>query len=171
MHRFRLAALLLLVAGLLAGPARPAEAATSLPCDIYAAAGTPCVAAHSTVRALFASYSGALYQLTRASDGATHNVGLLAAGGYVNAGDHDAFCNGTRCTMLRIYDQTTRHNDLLPGPAGTAGMGADKPADASVIAVTAGGHKVYGIWISPLHGYRSVGRASGTAVNGQPEGV
>lgn len=25
-----------------------AQAATSLPCDIYAAAGTPCVAAHST---------------------------------------------------------------------------------------------------------------------------
>ncbi|MBZ5626259.1 MAG: alpha-L-arabinofuranosidase, partial [Acidobacteriia bacterium] len=26
------------------------------PCDIYGAAGTPCVAAHSTTRALYASY-------------------------------------------------------------------------------------------------------------------
>jgi hypothetical protein len=35
--------------GGLAG-ADPAQAATSLPCDIYAAGGTPCVAAHSTTR-------------------------------------------------------------------------------------------------------------------------
>jgi hypothetical protein len=40
---------------LIAGGAAPAGAATSLPCDIYAAAGTPCVAAHSTTRALYAA--------------------------------------------------------------------------------------------------------------------
>jgi hypothetical protein len=39
------------------------------PCDIYGAAGTPCAAAHSTTRALCASYKGALYQVTRESDG------------------------------------------------------------------------------------------------------
>eukprot|EP01047_Picozoa_sp_COSAG01_P135564 COSAG01_NODE_65836_length_272_cov_0.595376_1_plen_61_part_10 len=38
-------------------------AATAGPCDIYGAGGSPCVAAHSTVRALFGSYSGALYQV------------------------------------------------------------------------------------------------------------
>ncbi|MDT5031457.1 MAG: non-reducing end alpha-L-arabinofuranosidase, partial [Actinoplanes sp.] len=65
-------------------------AATNLPCDIYGNAGTPCVAAHSTVRALIASYNGPLYQLTRKSDGAAHDVGLLAIGGYANAADHDA---------------------------------------------------------------------------------
>src|SRR6185436_10855536 len=125
--------------------------------------------AHSTVRALFAAYNGPLYQLTRASDHATHNVGLLAAGGYANAGDHDAFCNGTTCAITIIFDQTARHNDLTPSPAGTAGA-ADYPADASEIAVRAGGVKVYGIWISPQHGYRHrVG--SGVAVNGQPEGM
>ena len=32
------------------------------PCDILAAAGTPCVAAHSVVRALYAGYTGPLYQ-------------------------------------------------------------------------------------------------------------
>src|SRR5678816_396948 len=37
-------------------PARPPG-----PCDIYAAAGAPCVAAHSTTRALYAAYSGPLY--------------------------------------------------------------------------------------------------------------
>ncbi|MFG2037128.1 arabinofuranosidase catalytic domain-containing protein [Dactylosporangium sp. NPDC048998] len=162
---------LVLTAAALVGLNSPAQAAGPLPCDIYASAGTACVAAHSTTRALFAAYNGPLYQLQRASDGATHNVGPLAAGDYANAGDHDAFCNGTTCTIIRIYDQTSRHNDLTPGPAGTAGMGADKPADASVIAVTAGGHKVYGVWISPLHGYRYTGVASGVAVNGQPEGV
>jgi hypothetical protein len=160
-----------LAVGVLVGLAEPTQAATSLPCDIYGGAGTPCAAAHSTARALFAAYNGPLYQLTRASDGATHNVGLLTAGGYANAADHDAFCNGTTCAITRIYDQTSRHNDLTPGPSGTSGLGADKPADASEIAVTAGGHKVYGIWISPQHGYRSAGAASGAAVNGQPEGV
>ena len=37
------------------------------PCDIYAAGGTPCVAAYSTVRALYVSYDGPLYQVQRAS--------------------------------------------------------------------------------------------------------
>ncbi|WP_248963865.1 arabinofuranosidase catalytic domain-containing protein [Sphaerisporangium perillae] len=38
-----------------------AQAAASLPCDIYAAGGTPCVAAHSTTRALYGTYNGPLY--------------------------------------------------------------------------------------------------------------
>jgi len=147
-----------------------AQAAGSLPCDIYAGAGTPCVAAHSTTRALFSAYSGRLYQVTRMSDGATHDVGTLSTGGYANAGDQDQFCNGTTCRITKIYDQTSRHNDLSVGPAGGAG-GADRGADASEIAVSAGGHKVYGVWVSPGVGYRYNGVASGVAVNGQPEGV
>jgi hypothetical protein len=35
------------------------------PCDILGAAGNTCVAAHSTVRALYAGYSGPLYRLDR----------------------------------------------------------------------------------------------------------
>ncbi|MFD8295479.1 arabinofuranosidase catalytic domain-containing protein [Streptomyces bauhiniae] len=162
---------LALLLGALAGLSAPAQAAGSGPCDIYAAAGTPCVAAHSTIRALFAGYNGPLYRVTRASDGAATDIGLLATGGYADAGRQDTFCGGTTCRMTKIYDQTSRHNDLNPGPAGTAGMGADRAADASELAVTAGGHKVYGIWISPGVGYRSNGAASGVAVNGQPEGV
>ncbi|MFF8649384.1 arabinofuranosidase catalytic domain-containing protein [Streptomyces griseoluteus] len=162
---------LALLLGAVAGLGAPAQAAGSAPCDIYAAAGTPCVAAHSTVRALFAGYNGPLYRVTRASDGAATDIGLLATGGYADAGRQDTFCGGTTCRMTKIYDQTSRHNDLDPGPAGTAGMGADRAADASELAVTAGGHKVYGIWISPGVGYRSNGAASGVAVNGQPEGV
>jgi hypothetical protein len=165
----RLAAVLLLVAGLIGVYTSAAQAAGTGPCDIYGSAGTPCVTAHSTTRALFGSYNGPLYQVTRASDRAVHDVGLLSAGGYANAADHDAFCNNTTCGITKIYDQTTRHNDLTVSPAGTAGP-VDYPADASEIAVTAGGHKVYGIWISPQHGYRRTA-GSGVAVNGQPEGM
>jgi hypothetical protein len=46
------------------------------PCDIYAAAGQPCVAAHSTTRALYASYNGPLYQVLRQSDGKTLDIGI-----------------------------------------------------------------------------------------------
>ncbi|WP_405827555.1 arabinofuranosidase catalytic domain-containing protein [Streptomyces sp. NBC_01176] len=164
------AAIGLLVTALVGLPG-VAQAAGSQPCDIYAGAGTPCVAAHSTTRALSSAYSGPLYQVTRASDGASTDIGLLSAGGYANAGQQDTFCANTTCSISKVYDQTSRHNDLFPGPAGTAGMGADRGADASELSVTAGGHKVYGIWISPGVGYRSHGAASGVAVNGQPEGA
>ena len=69
-----------------------AAAQQLLPCDIYAAAGSPCVAAHSTVRALFSAYAGALYQVNRTADGALMDVPVLAPGGYANAAAQDAFC-------------------------------------------------------------------------------
>ena len=54
-----------------ATPAADAPPRPQGPCDIYAAAGDPCVAAHSTTRALYASYTGPLYQVLRQSDGKT----------------------------------------------------------------------------------------------------
>ncbi|WP_322899856.1 arabinofuranosidase catalytic domain-containing protein, partial [Actinacidiphila rubida] len=115
------ASLALVLGALISLPATLSQAAGSLPCDIYGAAGTPCVAAHSTTRALFSSYNGPLYQVTRASDGAATDIGLLSAGGYANAQQQDVFCQNTTCRISKVYDQTSRHNDLLPGPAGTAG--------------------------------------------------
>jgi hypothetical protein len=100
---------------ILAGPARQG------PCNIYAAAGTPCVAAHSTTRALYAAYDGPLYQVERASDGATMNIGVLRAGGYANAAAQDSFCAGTYCTITEIYDQSGHGNNLTIGPAGGNG--------------------------------------------------
>src|SRR4051812_30196226 len=47
------------------------------PCDIYAGANAPCVAAHSTTRALYASYNGPLYQVLRQSDGKTLDIGIV----------------------------------------------------------------------------------------------
>ena len=72
------------------------------PCDLYAKAGTPCVAAFSSTRALFAGYEGPLYEVKRASDGATLNVGVLTRGGYANAGAQNAFCAGTSCVVEKI---------------------------------------------------------------------
>src|SRR5438876_3980465 len=118
----------------------PARAAGSLPCDIYAAASTPCIAAHSTIRALFSSYSGPLYQIQRASDKQYLDISVEAAGGYVKAAPQASFCSRTSCTITKIYDQTSEHNDLPiswgglwhgPGP-----NGSDVGADAMALPVT-----------------------------------
>jgi len=154
---------------LIAGGAAPAGAATSLPCDIYAAAGTPCVAAHSTTRALYAAYNGPLYQVRRTSNGATTNIGTLAAGGYANAAAQDSFCAGTTCTITEIFDQSPQHNNLTIGPAGGAG-GADVGANATALPVMAGGHKVYGVFVSPGTGYRD-DATTGVATGSQPQGA
>ncbi|WP_329314965.1 arabinofuranosidase catalytic domain-containing protein [Streptomyces sp. NBC_01262] len=165
-------AVLALIAGILAGTvgtAGTAQAATSLPCDIYAAAGTPCVAAHSTTRALFAAYSGSLYQVKRASDSTTSDIGTLATGGYANAAAQDTFCSGTTCIITKIYDQSARHNDLtIEGPGGNGGQ--DVGAIANALPVTAGGHAVYGVFVSPGVGYRD-NSTSGVATGSNPEGA
>lgn len=159
----------LLVLGTMLGLATTSQAAGSLPCDIYSSAGTQCVAAHSTTRALYSAYAGNLYRVQRASDRAETNIGLLATGGYANAAAQDSFCAGTTCTITVIYDQSPRHNDLTVEGPGTAG-GQDVAAIAAALPVTAGGHKVYGVYVSPGTGYRHYVGA-GVAVNGQPEGM
>jgi hypothetical protein len=142
-----------------------------LPCDIYVAGGTPCIGAHSTTRALFANYSGRLYQVRRVSDGATTDIGTLAAGGYANAAAQNSFCSGTTCTVTVIYDQTNRHNDLTIEHGGIgANGGNDIGALAHQLPVTAGGHSVYGVYVAAGVGYRHAA-ANGAAVNGQPESM
>ena len=124
------------------------SAAGTGPCDIYASAGTPCVAAHSTVRALFGAYSGRLYQVKRASNGNTTDIGTLSAGGVANAAAQDSFCSGTTCTITIIYDQSGRGNDLTPAPAGGAKNTPDNPANATALPITINGQKAYGVSIS-----------------------
>ena len=162
------ATLALAVSALIAVPGT-SQAAGTLPCDIYGAAGTPCVAAHSTVRALYSSYGGNLYQVTRASDNATANIGLLAPGGYANAAAQDSFCAGTTCTISVIYDQSPQHNDLPIEPAGAAGA-ADHGAVANALPMNVGGHNVYGVDITGDTGYRRIS-TTGVATNGQPESM
>jgi hypothetical protein len=150
-----------------------AQTITPRPCDLLASA-TPCVAAISTTRALYRTYTGPLYQVTRQSDRAHINIGLLPDG-YANAAKQDTFCTSTSCTITKLYDQSPNHNDLTPAPSGGAAHGSgpngyDVPAVANALPLTVGGHKVYGIAISPGMGYRNDSPKQ-TAVNGQPEAV
>ncbi|MFC5910507.1 arabinofuranosidase catalytic domain-containing protein [Streptacidiphilus monticola] len=159
-----------LAAGVLTATATTSQAAAQGPCDLYAAGGTPCVAAHSTTRALYGSYNGPLYQVKRASDGATANIGVLSAGGYADAAAQDTFCAGTSCVITVIYDQSGKGNDLTQAPAGSRSGGPDNLADATAAPVTVGGHKAYGVFIAPGTGYRD-DHTSGIATGDQPEGL
>jgi len=159
-----------------AAPPRPKG-----PCDIYAAAGDPCVAAHSTTRALYAAYNGPLYQILRQSDGKTLDIGVVQpsaspvadAGGYADAAAQDAFCANTYCWIARIYDQSPKHNDLTQAPrggfSGPAMGGFNNVPVADMAPVTISGHKAYGVFIEPGMGLRN-DNPKGTAVDDQAEG-
>ena len=149
------------------------------PCDIYAAANTPCVAAHSSTRALSAAYNGPLYQVMRQSDGKKLDIGVVQpsatdGGGYADAAAQDAFCANTYCWITTLYDQSGHHNDLTQAPRGPAGVpmvmgGFDNLPIADWAPVTVLGHKVYGIFIAPGMGLRN-DNPHGTAVDDQAEG-
>ena len=163
------AAAALLSGAMLVSSATAAQAAPQGPCDIYAAAGTPCVAAHSTTRALYASYSGSLYQVRRASDSRTLNIGTVGAGGVANAAAQDAFCARTSCLITIIYDQSGRGNNLTQAPAGGAAGGPDNLANAVAAPTTLHGHKAYGVYVAPGTGYRD-NHTTGVATGDQSEG-
>ncbi|KAJ1554971.1 hypothetical protein HK405_003571 [Cladochytrium tenue] len=165
----------LLFTGLLAFSLSAARCVSAAgPCDIYASGGTPCVAAHSTTRALYATYTGSLYQVRRGSDNTTTNISPLAAGGVANAAAQDTFCSGTTCLITIIYDQSGRGNHLTQAPPGgfngPDAAGTDNLASATGAPVTLGGHKAYGVFISPGTGYRN-NAVSGTATGDQAEGM
>jgi len=147
-----------------------AQAATSEPCDIYAAGGTPCVAAHSTVRALFAAYGGSLYQVRRSSDNTTKDIGVLTAGGDVNAAAQDSFCTGTSCVITVIYDQSGHGNNLAYEGAGGAG-GNDSPSSATSETLSVGGNKAYSVYIKQGNAYWHNGASSGMPLGAQPQGA
>ncbi len=151
------------------------------PCDIYASAGDPCVAAHSTTRALYATYNGPLYQVLRQSDGKTLDIGVVQPaaspvpdpGGYADAAAQDRFCAGTYCWISIIYDQSSKHNDLTQAPRGGFGGpalgGFNNLPIADMAPITIMGHKVYGVFIEPGMGLRH-NDVKGTAVDDQAEG-
>jgi hypothetical protein len=160
------------------------------PCDILGAAGNTCVAAHSTVRALYGAYTGPLYQVCKGTSGTgpnsctsgvTLNIGTVA-GGVADSAAQDMFCTGAICTISIIYDQSPMKNDLRPAPTGGNNKGMQSaPVPATALPTTLNGHKVYGVLIKPEanplpgNGYRSgcVGcltpTAKGTATGDQPE--
>ena len=140
----------------------------SAPCDIYATGNAPCVAAHSTVRALFGAYRGKLYQVQRASDKTTTDIGVTSDG-FADAAAQDTFCSGTKCTIPIIYDQAGKNNDLTVAPAGGNGS-ADVAADAAGLKLTVSGHSVYAIYVAAGVGYRNnktTGIATGSGAEGE----
>ena len=140
---------------------------TGGPCDIYAKDGGPCVAAHSTVRALYANYSGHLYQVKK-SDGSTMDIDPMAPGGLAKSADQDSFCGTDACTISIIYDQSGMGNDLTKAPAGMAKTTPDNEANAKSIPIMLGSNKVYGVHIVSGVGYRN-NAAKGTATGDNPE--
>ncbi|KAL5404180.1 hypothetical protein PMIN03_009345 [Paraphaeosphaeria minitans] len=123
------------------------------PCDLYSAGGTPCIAAHSTTRALYSAFSGSLYQVKRGSDDLTTNIAPISAGGVANAAAQDAFCASTTCLITVIYDQSGNGNHLTQAPPGgfkgPEANGFDNLASATGAPVTLNGQKAYGVFISP----------------------
>ncbi|KAF2714706.1 carbohydrate-binding module family 42 protein [Pleomassaria siparia CBS 279.74] len=144
------------------------------PCDLYSSGGTPCVAAHSTTRALYSAFSGSLYQVKRGSDNTTTSIAPLSAGGVANGTAQDSFCTGTTCLITIIYDQSGRGNHLTQAPPGgfqgPEANGYDSLASATGAPVTLNGHKAYGVFISPGTGYRN-DKVSGTATGDAAEGM
>ena len=144
------------------------------PCDIYAAGGTACVAAHSTTRALFDDYEDALYQAKRA-DGTTADISPVSAGGAADSAAQDSFCGTQDCVISIIYDQTGTGNHLTQAPPGGAASGPeeggyDSLASATAAPVYLNGKKVYGVFVAPGTGYRN-NEAKGTATGDEPEGL
>lgn len=154
------------------------------PCDLYAAAGTPCVAAYSMVRALSSTYTGPLYQVRNGSSatntgtgGMTKDIGMTPDG-YADTATQDAFCAGTICTVSVLYDQSGSRNDLRVAKAGNSSGGAhaaldDYESSATKGVVTAGGHRVYSLYMNKYEGYRTAVGATGTNIprGSAPQGI
>jgi hypothetical protein len=144
------------------------------PCDIYAAANTKCVAAHSTVRALFSAYNGPLYQVKR-SDGTTKDIGVQSPGGFADTAAQDAFCTSA-CTITRVYDQSGNGNLVAAqtpdttdmSPPGKSGMTA---ASATKDPTNVGGHKVYSLYTNVGQAYWHDGSKSGMPTGKEPQGI
>ena len=126
------------------------------PCDIYARANTPCVAAHSLTRALYGNYNGNLYQVRRAdyngnlyqvrrADGETKDIPVETTGGYVKSSVQDDFCAGSKCTISIIYDQSSYKNDLKKSPPVFWLKEGGREAIADRAPIYINGRKAYGL--------------------------
>jgi hypothetical protein len=142
------------------------------PCDIYAAANSNCVAAHSTVRALFAGYAGKLYQVKRTSDSKTQDIGVTADG-FADASVQDTFCAGTTCVITFVYDQSGNGNDVEAETADSkvGGNKGQSAANAAQEPFTVGGHKVYSLYLKQSQAYWKDGSKSKVPLGKSPQTV
>ena len=128
------------------------------------------MAAHSTVRALFASFDGPLYEIKRISDNTTRNVSVISAGGYADSSSQNAFCKGTHCVIQRIYDQSTQQNHLDIAPAGGYVHHSDNAVNASRQPLTIGGNAVFAAYVEGGMGYR-IDKTNGIAQGNDAETI
>ena len=142
----------------------PSSLAAQGPCDILGAAGNPCVAAHSTVRALYSAYSGALYNVSR-PDGQWAKIGVLDAGGFADISAHEKFCAAGDCVIANIFDQSPQGNHL-------GERLGHKLANASQlkISVRGGAVQAYGAFFDTGHGMH-VDDTKGIAKGNDPESI
>ena len=150
-----------------------ATGTTTAPCDIYQAASNTCVAAHSTVRALLGSYSGPLYQVKRASDKTTMDIGLLSPGGIADTSTQDTFCAGTTCTITKVYDQSGHGNfvEAETSDSSVGGNAAQSASNATQESLSVGGHKVYSLYMKTSQAYWRDGSKSGMPTGNSPQGI
>jgi hypothetical protein len=92
------------------------------------------------------------------SGGTTKDI-LPGADGFVESSAVDAACGTGYCTVSILYDHSGNGNDLKRAPKGsTAGGSTGAEDDYESIAtkgqVTAGGHKVYSLYMNKHEGYR-----------------
>ena len=149
-------------------------AASTAPCDILAAAGTPCVAAHSMARALYATtpMGAPLYTVYREDDRLSTKTITVNSKGMADTDAQDAFCNGQwgHCIVLKIFDQSPNGNDLELAPPGGAAHHPDKGVNASAAPSTLNGHKVYGARFTGGMGYRRE-NTTNIATGDEPESM
>jgi len=148
----------------------------TLPCDIYAAANNTCVAAHSTIRLLVGSYSGALYQVYRASDKTTKDIPVLSGTIYADSSVQDTFCQGTTCTITKLYDQTGHGNFLEAETASNpvssvGGYTGETAANATAEKLNVGGHSVYSLYTATKQAYWHNGSTSGMPTGNTSMGI
>jgi hypothetical protein len=142
------------------------------PCDIYGAASNKCVAAHSTVRALFAGYTGKLYQVKRASDSKTQDIGVTADG-FADSSVQETFCAGTSCVITFVYDQSGNGNEVEAETADSkvGGNKGQSASNASQEPFTVGGHKVYSLYLKQAQAYWKDGSKSNMPLGSAPQGI
>ncbi len=151
------------------------------PCDIYAAADTPCVGAYSTIRRLAKTYTGPLYQVRSGSSaqntgagGITHDIGMTADG-FADAAAQDVACAGSICTISLLYDQSGNNNHLSVAKKGPPGTTYSDQDDFESIAdgkeLTVGDHRVYSLYMEARQGYRLPARGSGVPVGTAAQGL
>ena len=161
-----------------------ATAGAEGPCDIYAAANTPCVAAYSTIRRLLSTYDGPLLQIRTGSSsentgsgGQLQDINMAADGsGFVDTAAIDSACQGTICTVATLYDQSGKGNDLHVAPGGLSNGGQyaamdDFESSATSGQLAVGGHQVYPLYMAAREGYRTTSAGNGMPRGTEPEGI